>query len=153
MAENKDLTDLVDLWWELFSTHQDYDPRFYSIKPERLSRILISEYFEKSMKSDDHIFVLAEEEGRAVGMIHCEILKRPPIFSEEREGLLVDVVVDPEHRGREIFQRMFDFLKIKLKIKEIKTCTLLVDVLNSSGFRAYQKAGFKERQRFLTCYI
>ncbi|MHA1143600.1 MAG: GNAT family N-acetyltransferase [Candidatus Helarchaeota archaeon] len=153
LATKENLSDLVSLWWELQSSHLRYDPYFYDMKPERLSKILVSEYFEMYLERDSHIFIIAEEAGIIIGMIHCEILTRPPIFNEEKEALLVEVVVTKKFRGQGIFQRMFEFLVTKLKLRNIKTCTLLIDVENSSGFRAYKKSGFRERQRFMICEI
>ena len=153
VAKTEELPDLVNLWWELQSSHFAYDKKFYDVKPEKLSKVLVLEYFETFIENTNHIFIVMEHEEKLIGMIHCEILKRPPIFVEEREGLLVEVVVNRAYRGRGIFEQMFKFLKVKLKLQNVNTCTLLCDVQNKNGLRAYEKANFKERQSFMYCEI
>lgn len=153
LATPEDLPDLVALWWELQSSHFHYDRYFYDVKPEKLSKVLTTEYYEMYLGHENHIFVVMENEKKAVGMIHCEILKRPPIFKDEYEALLVEVAVNEDFRGQGIFQRMFEFLRTKLKLRNIKTCTLLIDRENESGFRAYRKSNFRERQIFMICEL
>lgn len=153
LATVKDLQDIVNLWWEMQSYHFKYDLIFYGTKAERISKKYTSEYFKFALVNENHIIILAEEDQKVIGLLHCEISQRPPIFKDGKKANIVEVSVTEHYRGRGIFQQMFNYLKNELQRQNILFCTLQVDKDNFYGIKAYEKCNFQERQKFMICKL
>ncbi|NVM28551.1 MAG: GNAT family N-acetyltransferase [Candidatus Helarchaeota archaeon] len=146
-ATLSDLEDLVALWWEMQSDHFKYDLLFYGTKPEQLSKELAELYFKTMLKNKNHIVIVLDHENKAVGFIHCAITNRPPVLKEENSADLVEVIITQQFRGKGLFQRLCESLKSQLISRNIRLCTLNVEKENIQAVKAYEKCGFKERQK------
>ncbi|NVM54774.1 MAG: GNAT family N-acetyltransferase [Candidatus Helarchaeota archaeon] len=153
IAKLSDLQDLSSLWWEMQSGHFKYDNFFYGTKFELEAKELSKEYFKYSLKKENHIVVVLVHDDRVIGFIHCEIVKRPPIFKEEKEAILLEVIVTEHFQGRGLFSKMFALLKQQFKMRDVHICTLSVEKENKYGLKAYEKSGFKERQKKMILYL
>ena len=152
-AKNTDLPDLVSLWWEMQNFHFKYDFLFYGTKPEQISKDFVSIYFKRALEDKNHILIIMERDKKSIGMLHCDISDRPPIHEEEKQATILEASVTERFRGQGIFQKMFNYLKNELQLRNIRVCTLLVDKDNLGGIRAYEKCDFKERQKFMICKL
>ena len=67
------------------------------------------------------------------------------------DAFLFDVYVSPEHRGRGLCGKMFQYVFAYLKHRGAVTAGLAVRVKNTSAIRAYEKLGgvFKKRKKFI----
>lgn len=154
-ANLSDLEDLVTLWWEMQSDHFKYDLLYYGTMPEQLAKQITKIYFETILKdaNKSNIIIVLDHEDKAVGFIHCVITNRPPVLEEAKQAICVEVVVEEQFRGQGFFQQMFDSLKSQLISRDIRLCTLNVERQNTQAFRAYEKAGFRERQKIMTLVL
>ncbi|MFX0133802.1 MAG: GNAT family N-acetyltransferase, partial [Candidatus Hodarchaeota archaeon] len=124
MAKLTDVSEIVTLWWEMQSFHSKYDSFWYDTKPEQLSKKIASEYFKISIENEKHILIVIEKDQKLIGMLHCEVSNRPPIYNETNKATIIETVVIEEFRGQGLFQQMFNYLKDELKLRNIRLCTL-----------------------------
>jgi GNAT superfamily N-acetyltransferase len=134
-----DLHDLVALLQELFSIEADFTP-----DPERQRRGLA---LLLDGAADHRVFVV-EGEGRAVGMATVQVL----ISTAEGGpvGLVEDVVVAPEHRGRGLGRRLLAAVEGWAYQRGLARLQLLADRENAPALRFYEQAGWAPTQ--LVCW-
>jgi ribosomal protein S18 acetylase RimI-like enzyme len=151
-ATENDLAGMVDLWWEMQSSHDDYDLRFYKTKTENECRDLARTYFSIMISDNNHLILLASESGKTVGMIHIQLGVKPPIYTLERFGSIQEVVVAKACRSRGIFRMLFNHAKDLLRLEKINLFEALVDVSNPAT-EAYEHIGFTVRQQLMIHWI
>ncbi|HUY01569.1 MAG TPA: GNAT family N-acetyltransferase [Candidatus Deferrimicrobium sp.] len=149
LATLSDLSNIITLWWEMQIDHLKYDKYFYETKSEEKAKDLAANYFANALKDKNHIIIVLEQDQQVVGMLHCEIIQRPPVLKEEQEAFICEASITQRFRGQGLFQLMFELLKTQLEKRNIHLCNLLLETENLQGFRAYKKCGFQERQKFL----
>jgi hypothetical protein len=59
-ATENDLPGMVDLWWEMQSSQDDYDLQFYKTKSENECRDLARTYFSMMISDKDHLILSVE---------------------------------------------------------------------------------------------
>ncbi|MEW6488523.1 MAG: GNAT family N-acetyltransferase [Thermodesulfobacteriota bacterium] len=131
-ARPSDLEALVALLGDLFSLEADFTP-----DPERQRRGLM---LLLDGSEDRRVFV-ADAGGRAVGMATVQVLvstaEGGPV------GLVEDVVVAPEHRGRGLGRRLLAALEAWALERGLTRLQLLADRDNAPAFAFYEKAGWE----------
>ena len=100
-------------------------------------------WFEKSLKRDDRIILLAYDDSQAVGVIRFDFLKSEPLKAE------IDIYVDPEFQkqglGKEILIEGENWLK---KNTQIKTLLSKVKEDNQASVKIFRYCGFKPKYIF-----
>ncbi len=152
-AEFKDLLGIISIWWEMQSHHLKYDSIFYKTQSEQTSKEMAKKYFEISLENKNHTIIVVEESEKIIGMLHCEISDRPPVYEVRKKAVILETVVAEGFRGQGHFMKMFEALKNELRSRDIKFCFLSVEKDNDSAIRAYSKCNFKERQKFMVCKL
>lgn len=147
-ATETDLFQMVDLWWEMQSTHDNYDLNYYHTKTEYECRELAKRYFKEFLYDKNHFFLVAGESKKIVGMIHLQMLIKPPIYETQRYALIQDVVVTKSYRNRGIFKALLNHAKDRLRSEKINLVELFVDI-NNPAVEVYKKMGFKTRQQLM----
>jgi ribosomal protein S18 acetylase RimI-like enzyme len=151
-ATESDLPRIVDLWWEMQSSHNEYDPRFYKTKSESECRNLARTYFSIMIADKDHLILLANEGGKTVGMIHLQISIKPPVYSLERYASIREAVVSKPYRNRGIFRLLLNHAKDLLRLEKISLLEVGVDVSNPAS-DVYKRAGFTTREQLMINWI
>lgn len=138
-ARPTDLEALVALLGDLFSLEADFTPA-----PERQRRglaLLLD-------GSPDRQGFVVEIRGRVAGMATAQVLvstaEGGPV------GLVEDVVVAPEHRGRGLGTRLLAEVEAWARARGLTRLQLLADRENSPALRFYERAGWAPTQ--LACW-
>ena len=147
-ATEIDLTQMIDIWWEMQSSHDNYDPKYYQTRSENECRGLARKYFKEFLLDKNHLFLVAGVSEKIVGMIHLQILIKPPVYRAQRYALIQDVVVTQSYQNRGIFKALLDHAKDRLRLENINLMELLVDE-NNPAVKAYGQVGFTTRQRLM----
>ena len=130
-AQAADLEQLVELLGLLFAQEQEMSPD--PVKQRAgLSRIL----------GDPSIGTLyvAREGTRVLGMV--SILRSVSTAEGGAVGLMEDLIVRPEHRGRGVGGRLLAYAIEQSRAAGLLRLTLLTDGDNARAQRLYEKAGF-----------
>lgn len=151
-ATERDLPGMVDLWWEMQSSHDEYDPQFYKTKSERECRDMARTYFSRMISDKNHLILLASESGKTVGMIHIQIGIKPPVYSLERFASILEVVVAKFYRNRGIFRMLLNQTRDILRLEKINLLEASVDISNPAT-EAYKHVGFTAREQLMIHWI
>ncbi len=95
--------------------------------------------------------VLAEVEGRIVGMLGFVVEEDEPFVVEERRryGLVTDLVVDEAWRGRGIGRRLLDEAERLARAAGLRRLAIGVLDANGPATRAYRAFGFGDYLRVM----
>lgn len=147
-ASPKDLSQLVDLWWEMQSLHSDYDSRFYQVKSEEECRKVARIYYETMLCDNRHTILVAVQSGKVIGMIHLEKKEKPPIYSVQRFAEIQEVIVSGPYRRKGVFNVLWSQAEKDLRDQGFHLIEALVEVVNPA-IKAYEKQGFMARQALM----
>ena len=106
--------------------------------PDLISKYTPQEVYERLSKDENGVFV-AEQDGRVVGYVFCDIIK-------EGNGLTLyidDLCVDENCRGKHIGTKLFDFVKAYAKDIGCYNVTLNVWACNPGSLKFYEKCGMQ----------
>ncbi len=136
-AQSSDVGDMSCLLTQLFSIEDDFSP-----DDEKQSRGL-----ELLLKSSSAKVLVAEEQGRVVGMVTVQIL----ISTAEggRVGQVEDVVVDQDKRGRSIGTALLNAMQRWAKDNGLSRLQLAADAGNSGALEFYVTNGWKHTSMVL----
>lgn len=147
-ATAQDATAISQLWAELFDYHFSLDPLY---KRNKDSEKGIQDFLAKAV-DDENIFISVAEIPTAtptspttkiIGYIWCEIDKKPPCFENRFYGLVSDIAVTKEHRGKGIAQELLKQGLNWFEEKEIKHVEARVLNSNPLATKFWAKSGFE----------
>jgi len=141
-AGERDATAISLLWAEYFDYHCSLDPLY---KRNKDSDKGIAEFLVKAVKDNDTFIFVAEYDEKIVGYIWCEIDKKPPCFENRFFGLVSDIAVTKEQRGKgiakELLKRGMEWFKIKnithVEARVLQSNPLATKFWQSSGFEPF----------------
>jgi GNAT superfamily N-acetyltransferase len=149
IAELQDVPILVELWKEFVRDHEEIALRenpthkpFLQMKDNAAD--MAKDYMENQVQSDDALVLLVEVEGKPVGFSLIVIQNSPPIFTIDRMGVISDLYLKAEYRGRGLSSLMKEGLLSWLKEKSIKHVSIAFFAGNKHAQKVYQKWGFRE---------
>jgi len=96
------------------------------------------------LKRDNAAIFVAEDKGRIIGYIGCEIKKQPLYFKYRNRGEIYNLYVRKENRGRGIGTKLMRTAFKWFKSKKIKWANLWVHPKNSRAHKLYRKMGFND---------
>ncbi len=138
-AEEKDVEALVDFIVRLKQVNEELDPMY--ITRENLAET-VKAYVERSLKDTNTILLVAECEGKIVGMVRAAILDR--MFYEPRmEALITDIYVHPSYRRRGVATALIERLAEEARRKGVGLLAAEYPPGNKIAERFFARLGFK----------
>jgi len=143
-ANKNDLPQLVDLWWEMHTSHYEYDRPYYKLRAQKVAKKNTEKHFSEIIDSPESIFVVAEDSKIIAGYLCAIVQNRPPVFQPSKRLLIDTTGVKEDYRGKGIFNKLYSFMK-KIAV-QYQPChiELFVDVDNPA-VELYKHLGFKSR--------
>lgn len=145
-AARREIPRLVELWWDFQTTHPPYDPVFYRNKSKAECLRLCQKYYQVILASKNHIFLVAETNGKLVGFIMGEIGHRPPVYRTVEAGFLSMIYIIPEMQRKGAGTRLVQALEKEFRRRKIRHVELVVDKKNRPALELYRKCGYQDRQ-------
>ena len=149
IAQIEDVPILVKLWKELARDQKEIALRenpkhktFLQMKENAAD--MVKDHFEKQIQLDDALALLVEVEGKPIGFSLMQIQKNAPIFNIDRIGVISDLYIKSEYRGRRLSSKMMDRLLNWLKEKGINDVSIAFMAGNKHARKIYEKWGFRE---------
>ena len=144
-AHIDDMDQLLRLWKQMQLGHVAYDPDYYRLKDMGTVESRIRAYFSELIKNPGITFRVAEMNGPVLGHIVAKIREAPPIFETEKQLLIETVVVDENHRRRDIFRQLLADVTAWGRSRDAYETYLTVD-RDNPAIAAYRALGFEIRQ-------
>jgi ribosomal protein S18 acetylase RimI-like enzyme len=149
-AAKTDVGTIIDLWWEMMDFHACVDARF---RP--LPRTEAVKAWEKHLRADilgqeGWRVLLAEDNGRVVGMMIGSLRDPYPVFEQEPYGFVADAVVAPGARRKGVARMLFEALKAWFREQGVSHIQLEVGHLNATSqafWRAMGCTGYMDVMR------
>lgn len=104
-ATIEDLDVVVELRLALLREYAEH-PVYGRLRPDAARRA--RPIFAMQLDSDNEIVLLAEESGRAVGLVRCIEMMSSPLLEPDRYCYLSSVYVRPENRRRGVLSALFE---------------------------------------------
>lgn len=136
-AMPEDLPVLLLAEQELINAERPFDPT-----------LVPGEFYyydlEEMIESEDAEVLIATQDGLFAGCGHASIRTGKPYNNFDRYAFLGFMYVVPEHRGKDIIQRIIGELKKWAEKKGLDEIRLQVYANNIAAVKAYEKVGFEK---------
>ncbi len=138
-AAKTDLDKLVEFVVRLKQVNEELDPMY--VTREDLAEAA-RRYIERSLEDPNTLILVAEHEGRVVGMVRAIIIDR--VFYEPRsEALITDIYVHPSYRRRGVATALVERLAEEVRRKGVGLLAAEYPPGNRIAERFFSKLGFK----------
>ncbi len=138
-AEKEDLDEIVDMWYELATDHQDMMEGYELCDDSKKNW---REFVEKGFKKKGICTFVAETDSGVVGFLNVVIRERLDIFEEKRIGMILDVFIKEEERGKGYGSRLTEKAEEWIKDKKVKVAVLTVSPRNEKGVDYWEDKGY-----------
>jgi GNAT superfamily N-acetyltransferase len=139
-AHPGDLPEIVPLWLQLMSFHEELDAGYSMVEDaaERWIRYIAPSFNDESWR----IFV-AQIEDELVGYAAVVIQDHPPVYVSTKHGVLESIAVSREHRGRGIGKRLVRAAEQWLRSRDVFEMTVRIDERNTASRALFGSRAFE----------
>jgi ribosomal protein S18 acetylase RimI-like enzyme len=141
-ATSADLPTLGRLGALLVQQHHDFDGRRFLAANTRTPDHY-AEFLGSQLDDPDVLVLVAEHEGRVIGYTFAAMEGYDYKSLRGPAGLLHDLLVDPDHRGRGVGRRLLDETLSMLQAKGARQVVLSTAERNESAQRLFMRMGFR----------
>lgn len=141
LAGQQDASSILALMEEVHTLHHQNRPDMY--KP--FDRPSAATHYRLSVDDPAHIYLLAEEDGEALGyaLILIRERKGSVTMNDRCSFLLEEICVQAAHRRKGVGQALLTEIQRLAEIKGADEILLSVWAFNEDAMAFYQKAGFR----------
>lgn len=139
-ANKRDLDKIVNMWSDLAFDHQQM-MKGYELNEN--AREEWREFVEKGLEKKAMNTFVAEENQKLVGFLNVVIRERMDIFENKFMGMILDVFVKPDWRGKGVGSLLTEEAEKWIKNKGVKTAVLTVSPENKKGVEFWEGKGYE----------
>ena len=150
VAKPDDLDVVADLRVALVREHRD-NPLYSSLRPD--APLLARRHFAAQLRSSDEVILLAEHEGRAVGILRCVQVAGVPLVFPALHGYISSVYVVPEARRRGVLRELFAAALAWCRSRGLTEIRLHNAVENEAANAAWESLGFETAEYLRVLHI
>ncbi len=137
-----DVQEIGRLGALLVRTHHDFDPkRFFAATSQTAGGY--ASFLESQLDQSSVVVLVAAEGGRVIGYTYAGVEGRDWMSLRGRAGVLYDIVVDPEQRGRGVGRMLLDATVALLQSLGAPQVVLSTAERNTAAQRLFTSAGFR----------
>lgn len=137
-----DVAEIGRLGALLVRTHHDFDPkRFFAATSQTAGGY--ASFLESQLDQSSVVVLVAVQSQRVLGYTYAGVEGRDWMSLRGRAGVLYDIVVDPEHRGRGVGRMLLDATVALLKSLGAPQVVLSTAERNAAAQRLFASAGFR----------
>jgi ribosomal protein S18 acetylase RimI-like enzyme len=126
----------------LIKVHYDFDPRrFLAAKPETSAGY--AAFLSAQLEDPDKAVLVADDESDVVGYAYAAIEGYDYMALRGPAGVLHDIIVDPEHRGRGTGRLLLDAALGFFRSRGVPRVVLSTAERNEAAQRLFTSAGFR----------
>lgn len=136
------MTEVGRLGALLVRTHHDFDPKRFIAATSETARDYGS-FLASQLEQPDVIVLVAERDGKVIGYTYAGVEGRDYMSLRGPAGVVYDIVVDPEHRGRGVGRMLLEATLDALKSAGSPRAVLSTAERNEAAQRLFNRAGFR----------
>ena len=141
-ATPADLQQLGRLGALLVEEHHGFDPRrFLAARPGTPEGY--ASFMSTQLEDPDAAVLVADDGGEVIGYAYAAIEGYDYMALRGPAGVLHDVIVDPEHRGRGVGRQLLDAALTFLRSRGVPRVVLSTAERNEAAQRLFASAGFR----------
>ncbi len=126
----------------LIEEHYAFDPqRFLAAKPRTPSDYAF--FISTQLEDTDKAVFVAEDNGNVIGYAYAAIEGYDYMALRGPAGVLHDVIVDPEHRGRGVGRLLLDATLEFFRSRGVPRVVLFTAEQNEAAQRLFARMGFR----------
>jgi ribosomal protein S18 acetylase RimI-like enzyme len=141
-AITSDLPRLGRLGALLVETHHDLDPRRFLAANDRTPANYAS-FLSTKLEDPDAAILVAEAHAEVIGYAYAAIQGYDYLSLRGPAGVLHDLIVDPEHRGRGVGRLLLNAALAYLQSRGAPRVVLLTAERNQAAQRLFASMGFR----------
>jgi GNAT superfamily N-acetyltransferase len=140
-AAEKHIPEIIKLWMEFMYFNAEIEP-FDTSGDNVLTQV--ETHLRNKITSDGSLVLVATAEQKVVGYSISEITQKPPSSRKKNLGIIYDMAITAEQRGKGIGKEMLDRIKAWFKDRKIKRIEISPVTKNTIGKSFWQEQGFKD---------
>ncbi len=140
-ARLEDIDRIVELWMEMMSDHQRFDPRLVLAANASAEYRKYASYYIAHADSSVYVAELSNKE--VVGYCLAFISQNLPMFEPETYGFISDLVVTEKQKRQGIGAALISQVKQWFQRQAVKNIQLQVYSHNTAGKQFWKKIGFE----------
>jgi ribosomal protein S18 acetylase RimI-like enzyme len=142
-ATSDDLPRIGHLGALLIAEHHEFDSRrFLAVRPRTPADY--ASFLGTQLEDPDVAVLVADQGGDVIGYAYAAVEGYDYMALRGPAGVLHDVIVDPEHRGRGVGRLLLDATFAYLKSRGAPRVILWTAVQNEPAQRLFASAGFRQ---------
>jgi ribosomal protein S18 acetylase RimI-like enzyme len=141
-AASADLPRIGHLGALLIKEHYDFDPqRFLPAKPETSAGY--AAFLSSQLEDPDKAVLVADRDGDVIGYAYAAMEGYDYMSLRGPAGILHDVIVDPEHRGRGVGRLLLGAMLEFFRSRGVQRVVLSTAEQNEAAQRLFARMGFR----------
>lgn len=141
VAEPSHVPEIVEIWKEFMDYHRTIDA-YFSRRDD--GHVNFEKFVRELIESDDNLVLVGLCEDQIAGYSIAQISTHPPVFEDERFGLISDLAVKEGHRRKGIGEAMLARMLEWFESHNLDRIELRVVAKNKVGYSFWEKHGFKD---------
>jgi ribosomal protein S18 acetylase RimI-like enzyme len=125
------------------ATHHDFDPKRFIPATSRTPRGYAS-FLGSQLDQPDVAVLVAEADGAVIGYAYADVEETDYMSLRGPAGVLHDIIVDPEYRGRGVGRMLLDGTLAFLRSRGAPRVVLSTAARNVAAQRVFASAGFRQ---------
>ncbi|MEF8873425.1 MAG: GNAT family N-acetyltransferase [Candidatus Thermoplasmatota archaeon] len=138
-AQRDDLDQITEMWYKLAKMHEDI-VQGYDLSQD--ARDAWREFVENGLKRKNMCTFVAEDE-ELVGFLNVVIRERLGIFEDTEIGMILDVFIKKERRGKGIGSDLLNKAENWIKSKGIDAAVITVSPVNEKAVDFWEDKGYE----------
>jgi ribosomal protein S18 acetylase RimI-like enzyme len=141
-ATPADLPGIGRLGALLVKEHYDFDPqRFLAARPGTLESY--ASFISTQLEDEDKAVLVADDDGHLIGYAYAAVEGYDYMALRGPAGVLHDIIVDPEHRGRGVGRLLLDAALEFFRSRGVPRVVLSTAERNEAAQRLFASVGFR----------
>ena len=139
--EKGDIKEVSTLLLDMWLMHAENNGL---VSKEKLKRCNIESYLLESIKSQNQLFLIAENKGGVIATIRAEIKNNPSFYNKKKQLFLDDLIVKKGFRGKGLASRLIKESTEFAKSNNVGLVTCKIYEFNQPSQGLAKKLGLKK---------
>jgi len=140
-ASEKHIPEITKLWMEFTYFNAEIEP-FDTSGDNVLSQV--ETHLKNKITSDGSLVLVAIDHNKVIGYSISEITQKPPALRNKNLGIIYDMAITADHRGKGIGKAMLDRIKAWFKERGIKRIEISAVTKKTIGTTFWREQGFQD---------
>ena len=145
-ASEKHIPEITKLWMEFMYFNAEIEP-FDTSGDKVLTQV--ETHLKNKITSDDSLILVAIESNKVVGYSISEITRKRPSTRKKTLGIIYDMAITTDQRGKGIGKEMLDRIKAWFKDRDTKRIEISAVTKNTIGNTFWREQGFKDSEEIM----